>query len=504
MKKILSTLFIAFTSVALQAQYTQTTIVTGINAPVAFDIAPDGRFFVTSKGAYAYPTTDATIRVWSSTGTALGIFYDLTDSVDGDFERGLLGITLDPNFTTNHFVYVYYVYTDDPINGGGDQRIRIQRFTEVSNVGTNPTIIFDLDVADNLPGNHFGGNLHFRPSDSLNIYFAIGDLAYQQGNATLNYANKLTNPFGKILRVGKDPVPAGYDVHGNGTIGCNVPTDNPYYDDGLPLTNNCDIIWSYGHRNPFDFCFAPTTDSLYISENGWNTWDEINMGHKGAFYGWANCEGFYNNGSTSTLCTTVDTDPIEDWGTPLPAVTGILFYSHTLMPEFDNHVLVADNDYGRVYDITLGNAPVYDAFVSRVQWMDMTTTGGLTTLKQGADGCVYAMKGGYTTNGQIYRVCPTGMGTPEFNLYNFHLGECYPNPTTNTTTITYKMQTESDATITLYDIFGREVAVLANGMQAAGDHQLVIDTEALGLSAGVYYCNMVSDGMVQSRTLVVE
>jgi glucose/arabinose dehydrogenase len=491
MKKILSTLLITISAFTLHAQYVQTTIVTGMNGPVAFDIAPDGRFFATYKGGFALPTVDATIRVWDATGTSLGIFYDLTDSVNADFERGLLGITLDPDFTNNHYVYVYYNYNDDPVNGTGDERIRIERFTEVNNVGTQPTIIFDLDVSNSIAGNHVGGNLHFRPSDPTHIYFTIGDLAYQQGNPTLNYANKLTNPYGKVLRISSTPL-------------APPPTDNPYYDDGNPLATNCDWIWSYGHRNPFDFCFAPTTDSLYISENGWNTWDEMSMGHKGAFYGWANCEGFYNNSSTSVLCTTPDVDPIEDWGTPLPAVTGILFYSHTLMPEFDNHVLIADNDYGRVYDITLGNAPVYDQFVSRVQWMDMTTTGGLTTLKQGADGCVYAMKGGYTTNGQIYRVCPTGMGTPEFNQYNFHLGECYPNPTNNTTTITYKMQTEANATITLYDIFGREVAVLANGIQTAGDHQLVIDTQALGLTAGVYYCNMVSDGMIQSRTLVVE
>lgn len=492
MKKLITLIaatFLLASGIASQT-YTQTTIVSGLNNPVAFDIAPDGRFFVTYKGGYALPTVDATIRLFDSAGNPLGIFYDLTDSVNADFERGLLGITLDPDYTTNHYVYVYYNYNSDPVNGTGDERIRIERFTDVGNVGTNPTIIFDLDVSNSIAGNHVGGNLHFRPSDPTHIYFTIGDLAYQQTNPSLNYANKVTNPYGKVLRISSSPL-------------APPPTDNPFYDDGNPLATNCDWIWSYGHRNPFDFCFSQTTDSLYISENGLNSWDEMNMGHKGGFYGWANCEGFYNNSSTTVLCTTPDIDPIEDWGSPLPALTGIVFYNHTLMPEFDNHILIADNDYGRIYDITLGNAPVYDQFISRVQWMDATTTGGLTTLKQGADGCIYAMKGGYTTAGAIYRICPTGMGTPEFATSNFYIRQNSPNPFTTTTTITYKLQTSDYAKIVLYDVFGREVAVLADGMQTAGEHILTLNREELGLSSGMYFCTMTSGNKSQSINIVV-
>ena len=501
MKKLLPFLAGALFLVnGLKAQtYTTTNLCTGLQYPVAFDIAPnDGRFFITQKGDGNTPasTGTATIRVYNSAGTFLNTFYDLSDSVNSDFERGLLGITLDPNYATNGYVYVYYNH-----NWNNDERIRIVRLTDVSNVGTNPTIIFDLDVSNSIPGNHVGGNLHFRPSDSTHIYFSIGDLAYQQTNPTLNYANKLTNPYGKLLRIGKGQVPAGYNCYGAGTMGCNVPTDNPYYDDGLPMSTNCDIIWSYGHRNSFDFCFSPTTDSMYCSENGLNSWDEVDMVHKGGFYGWANCEGFYNNSSTTVMCTTPDIDPIEDWANP-PALTGILFYSSQVMPEFDNHLLVADNDFARIYDLTLGNSPVYDQLVSRTQWQDLA--GGLTTMKQASDGCVLAMKGGYTTTGLIYRICPQGLGTPEFQYKNFYLGQPYPNPTTGTSTITYKLENAAEATITLYDAFGREVSVLASGMQTSGEHQLTIDAVALGLAPGIYFCNMVSEGIVQNVNVVVE
>lgn len=500
-KHLLFSAAVSLTSLLNAQTYTQTTMVTGMQYPVAFDFLPDGRIYATQKGDGNIPASSgtATILAYSATGSSLGTFYDLSDSVNSDFERGLLGIAPDPDFTNNHYIYVYYNHR---LNNS--ERIRIVRLTESNNVGSSPVVIFDLDITSyNIPGNHVGGNLHFRPTDPGHIYFTIGDLAHNQSSAG-NYAQQLTLPFGKILRIGKDPVPAGYDVHSTGGFGCNVPNDNPYYDDGNPSATNCDIIWSYGHRNPFDFCYSPVSDTMYSSENGLNTWDEANVIHRGANYGWNTCEGFYMNGSTSNTCNLVGSIlPLEDWGSPLPAVTGILYYSSQVMPEFDNHLLVADNDYGRVYDIELGNAPAYDQFVSRVQWMDMTTTGGLTTIRQGTDGCVWAMKGGYTTNGQIYRVCPTGLGTEDLINPYFSLQQNAPNPFSTTTVLKYNMKQNAQVKIVLYDIFGREVAVLANDTQASGDHQLEINAQALNLAPGNYFCSMQCEGAMQSVKISV-
>ncbi|HEU4719408.1 MAG TPA: PQQ-dependent sugar dehydrogenase, partial [Bacteroidia bacterium] len=448
--------FFSFLAANLQAQtYTQTTVVTGMSYPVAFAIAPDGRFFCTQKGGNSDPAVNAQIKVYNSTGTYLGVFYDLTDSVDADFERGLLGIELDPNFTTNHWLYVYYVHL-----WNSDERIRIVRFTENNNVGTNPRIIFDFNVPDNLPGNHFGGNLHFNHTDTTHLYFTIGDFAINQTVPAQNYGQDTTVPFGKTNRIFKYPV--NYNPASNWSA--NIPTDNPFYDDGDPTTGACDLIWSYGHRNPFDFCFSPITDTMYVSENGLNTWDEVNVIHRGGNYGWAYCEGDYLNSSTTSPCNNpAYINPITEWGAPLGGITGIVYYTGPVMPEFDDHLLVADNDYGRVFDITLGNSPAFDMATSNVLWMDMTTSGGLTTLREGSDGCIYAMKGGYTTNGQIYRVCPQGLGTEDFENPVFGLQQNAPNPFSESTVIKYNMKQAAQAKIVIYDIFGREVAVLADG-----------------------------------------
>jgi glucose/arabinose dehydrogenase len=504
MKIIRLLLFVCLISPAsgLFAQvYTTTQICTGNPMPVAFDFSGDGRLFMTLKGDGNIPSSPGTavIKTYTTTGVFVATFYDLSDSVNSDFERGLLGICVDPDFANNHYVYAYYNH-----EYLGSERIRVVRFTEAANVGTNPQVIFDLDITSyNIPGNHVGGNIRIRPSDPTNIYLTIGDIAYQQTQSG-NYAPLLTLPFGKFLRFGKDPITTGnptYNVHSVGGFGCNIPLDNPYYDDGNPSVGNCDAIWSYGHRNAFDFCFSAVNDSMYSTENGLNTWDEVNMIHRGADYGWNTCEGFFNRGSTSTPCSDANSIlPIEDWGTQLPALTGIVHYASTVMPEFTNHLLVADNTFGRIYDLELGNPPAYDVLVSRTQWQDVS---GLTTLMVGAEGCVYAMRGGYTSSGFIYKICPQGLGTEDFNNPYFSLQQNQPNPFSTTTTLNYSIKQNTQVKIVLYDMFGREVAVLSDGTQAEGKHTLEINAQELNLAPGNYFCSMQGEGAAQSVKISV-
>lgn len=463
MKKILFSmclmmLFFAFEksyAQTLPSTYTQTSVITGLRYPVAFAWTPDGRYLVTQKGDNSFPAANAFIKIFSPTGAALGNFYDLTDSVDSDFERGLLGIAVDPDFTNNHYVYAYYNYRNAAQT---KLQIRVVRFTEVANVGTNPTLILNIQYATSpttYGGNHVGGIIEFRPSEPTKLYVTIGDLAYNQSNPSLNYANKLNRPYGKILRINTDG---------------SIPTDNPYYDDGNPATLNDDRIWSYGHRNDFGICFNPATDSMYATENGWNTWDEFNIIHKGANYGWATCEGNYTNGSTTTPCTMAgDVLPIAEWGTPLPAITGCMFYTSNVMPEFTNHILVTDNDYGRIYDLTMGNPPAYDIVTSKVTFADITT-GGLTTIKQGTDGCIYTMKAGYTTAGIIYRICPNGLGISTAEPLENIIGQSYPNPATGNCQVDFSVAQSSVVTIRLYDVTGRMVKTIFNSEVSAGKH----------------------------------
>jgi len=144
----------------------------------------------------------------------------------------------------------------------------------------------EIDVLDQHIGgdDHVGGRLKFGPDKKL--YFAIGDQGHNQfGNACLpiesqqlptqkeisdgNYASYV----GKILRVNPDG---------------SVPSDNP------KLNGVVSHVFTYGHRNPEGLDFSPD-GTLYSSEHGPKTDDEINILTRGSNYGWPHVAGFKDN-----------------------------------------------------------------------------------------------------------------------------------------------------------------------------------------------------------------
>ena len=114
-----------------------------------------------------------------------------------------------------------------------------------------------------------GGSLAFGADGKL--YISTGE------NWTPADAQRLDIPRGKILRINKD-----------GTI----PTDNPFYDGAGP---NRDEIWALGLRNPFRMSIDPVTGRMYIGDVGSGDHsvaiEEVNVGVRGANYGWPVCEG---------------------------------------------------------------------------------------------------------------------------------------------------------------------------------------------------------------------
>ncbi|MEO5569366.1 MAG: PQQ-dependent sugar dehydrogenase [Bacteroidia bacterium] len=475
MKKIIFFFIAIFITLYSKAQFVKTTAVAGLSYPVAFDWMPNGNYLITLKGGSAFPAANAKIQVYSPTGLFLNTFYNLTDSTDADFERGLLGVCVDPNFSVNHYVYAYYNH-----NFNGDERIRVIRFTETANIGTNPTMILDIDVSNSIAGNHVAGNVHMHASEPDMLYVVIGDVAVSS-NAQL-----LTNPYGKVLR-----------IHTDGTI----PATNPFYDDGNPLTLQDDRIWSYGHRNPFDFCFSPVNDGLYVAENGLNTWDEANLILPGHNYGWNSCEGNFLINSSSSPCTNpAFTPPIATWHSPVPSVTGIMVYSGTVFPQLDNHLLVADNNVGNIHDCVLGNAPAYDTVTSNTVLLNVMAGAGLTTIRQGTDGCIYAMRGGYTTAGAIYRLCPPGLDVNEIST-PVQYASVIPNPSSSGADLYITLSSAEHVTIDMNDITGRKISTVFSGNLAAKNHVLHFETS--GLSNGNYLLNIRLSNQVKVLKIVV-
>ncbi|HSW22149.1 MAG TPA: PQQ-dependent sugar dehydrogenase, partial [Burkholderiaceae bacterium] len=220
----------------------------GLSAATAFTQLPDGRLLVAQQGG--------ALRVLQSNGTAIGTM--LTLAVDSQGERGLLGVTPHPDFASNGFLYVYYTTTQ------GATHNRISRFTVSGNTAGSEVQIADLPALSGAT-NHNGGAIHFGVDGKL--YVGVGE------NANRDLAQDLNSPLGKLLRFNDDG---------------SIPGDNPFC---TTQGNLSCAIWARGLRNPFTFAVRASDGRIHINDVGQNTWEEVNVGARGANYGWPSNEG---------------------------------------------------------------------------------------------------------------------------------------------------------------------------------------------------------------------
>ena len=238
----------------LPAGFSETSI-GGLSGPTAMAMAPDGRIFVCQQGG--------ALRVIKSNALLPTPFITLTVNSTG--ERGLLGVAFDPDFLTNHFIYLYYTATTPTIHN------RISRFTAVGDVAAAGSEVILLDLNDLSATNHNGGAIHFGRDGKL--YAAVGE------NAVSSNSQTLSNLLGKVLRINKDG---------------SIPADNPFFGSATGANRS---IWALGLRNPFTFNVHPNSGRIFINDVGQSAFEEINDGVAGGNYGWPDTEGPTGNPS---------------------------------------------------------------------------------------------------------------------------------------------------------------------------------------------------------------
>ncbi len=91
--------------------------------------------------------------------------------------------------------------------------------------------------------------------------------------------------------------------------------------------------------------------------------------------------------------------------------------------------------------------------------------------------------------------------TPPMVASGYVLTNAYPNPFNPTTTISYSAPRAGHVSLKVYDVLGREVAVLVNRVVMPGLYTVRFD--AAGLSSGVYFCRMTADGFNMTRKLML-
>jgi glucose/arabinose dehydrogenase len=348
----------------LPTGFSDTQVVSGLSNPTAMEIAPDGRIFVDEQGG--------NVRVIKNGVLLSTPFASFT--VDSSGERGLLGITFDPNFNTNHYVYVYYTATS-PTTHNRVSRLTASTTSDTAVAGSEVDL---LDLPTLGATNHNGGAIHFGPDGDL--YIAVGN------NAVNSNSQSLSTPLGKMLRIKPD-----------GTI----PTDNPFYNSTTGINQ---AIWALGLRNPFTFAFQPGTGRMFINDVGENTWEEIDDGIAGSNYGWPYSEGFKQPGDQSTTIGTYR-DPLFEYGhgsgnTVGSAIVGGTFYDPTTS--------IFPSPYVGTYffeDLTNGWIRDFDPTTSTATAFATGLPAGLVDLKVGSDGSLYSLARGTGSNtGTVSRI----------------------------------------------------------------------------------------------------
>lgn len=244
-----------------------TTYRTGFSSPTGFTFLPDNRLFVIEKAT-------GRVRLVSATSSTATTALDL--AVNSNSERGLLGIALDPDFATNQFVYLYYSVnstTADSTTESEWTQNRLSRFTfNGSTLGSESILqTFTRDANQANGANHDGGPILFGPDKKL--YGITGDLnraLLEQNQGDLNTASSGVGGL--------------YRLESNGAI----PTDNPF---ATNANTSLRKWFAYGIRNSFGLAVDPMTGALWDTENGPESFDEINRVAKGFNSGWSDIMG---------------------------------------------------------------------------------------------------------------------------------------------------------------------------------------------------------------------
>lgn len=100
-----------------------------------------------------------------------------------------------------------------------------------------------------------------------------------------------------------------------------------------------------------------------------------------------------------------------------------------------------------------------------------------------------------------FNLCTRSAAGSEDLPTGLELGEAYPNPFNPLTTLEWSLARTGEARLAVYDLAGREVALLAQGLQAAGAHTSRFD--ATGLASGVYIATLEAEGRSLARKLVL-
>ncbi len=449
--------------------------------PVLLAAAPDGtnRVFVVQQNGI--------IRVFSndSAVTTSSVYLDIgfrLSSPGG--EEGLLGLAFHPDFAVNGLFFVSYT---SPTSPPSVCRTVIARYTVgpgTPDMALPSSEIRILEVEQPY-SNHNGGMIAFGPDGYL--YIGLGDGG--DGNDPGNVAQNRTSLLGKILRINIRDSTAQRRY--------TIPGDNPYINNTEGFREE---IWAYGFRNPWRFSIDAPTGELWAGDVGQGAREEIDLVEKGGNYGWKIMEGAICRPPT-TGCTTAGLIfPVKDYNRSLGySVTGGYIYRGPRRPEFAGAYIYADYGSGRIWLLRrAGGVVVADSLLIDTPYaisgfgMDREHELYILSYNRDVPTAIYRFSGSATTGAE---------SPPALHPVRDVLEQNYPNPFNPSTTIVFGIPDPGRVRLSVFDMLGREVALLVNGAKPAGRHTVTF--VAGGESSGVYYYRLQTVRGSMTRSLIL-
>lgn len=266
-------------------RFTKTILSNDLNEPMELAVAPDGRVFFGERSGSLF------VYLPSENRTALLHKFNVMPDSPENFGSGILGLTLDPDFKENNYLYLFYTPNELPLHQN-ISRFKISKDNVIDLLSEQILIKVPLEAEI---GAHAGGSMAW--DKDKNLYMSTGDNTVpfaSDGYAPLDEipgriiydaqrsAGNTNDLRGKILRIHPEP---------DGTY--TIPKGNLFPEGTAQARPE---IFAMGCRNPYRMSVDQETSIVYWGEigpdagndgtHGPRGYDEINQAKKAGNFGW--------------------------------------------------------------------------------------------------------------------------------------------------------------------------------------------------------------------------
>ena len=340
------------------------TLTSGLNQPWGITFLPDKRILITEKGGR--------MVILAADGHSVQAVLSGLPPVASAGQGGLLDVALDPNFSSEPWVYWTYA---EPGTGAeiGLTGTAVARGRLIGNALQGVQVIYRQQPKVSGSG-HFGSRLVFRNDNTL--FVTLGERQKKTP------AQDLSTTLGKVIRINRD-----------GT----VPAGNPVLPGARPE------IWSYGHRNPQGAALRPNSDTLWLSEHGPQGGDELNRVIAGGNYGWPLVSYGCNYGSIPGEACRIGggthapeyLEPVSFWVPISIAPAGMAFYTGSAFPQWQGSIFI-----GALADKALWRIELNGDTEAKREQLFSELNERIRDVEEGPDGLIYLL----TDSGKLIQV----------------------------------------------------------------------------------------------------